>query len=177
MPSPPQWVSIQPGFSPMKLFARPAPTACSHKDWAQKHFTQLFSISFADIASKLRIDTAQDASTCARRLFVMVIEATLNHDNGCLESNTSGNVYSTTLPQEQFHQRIDFCLSVHNDAVRSMLLQRVTRTRLMKSGRKKRRRLRKRTRAFKLKPLMGVLMMKMTLWKRIDQSHPRAYFF
>ena len=39
------------------------------------------------------------------------------------------------------------------------------------------RRLRKRTRAFKLKPLMGVLMMKMTLWKRIDQSHPRAYFF
>lgn len=78
-------------------------------------------ISFADIAAKLRIDTAQDAEyMCAKAIRDGVIEATLDHDNGFLASSTSGNVYSTTLPQEQFHQRIEFCLSVHNDAVRSM---------------------------------------------------------
>lgn len=78
-------------------------------------------ISFADIAAKLRIGSANDAEyMCAKAIRDGVIEATLDHDNGYLASSTSGNVYSTTLPQEQFHQRIDFCLSVHNDAVRSM---------------------------------------------------------
>ena len=78
-------------------------------------------ISFLDIATKLRLDTAQDAEyMCAKAIRDGVIEASLNHDDGYLASNTSGNVYSTTQPQEQFHQRIEFCLAVHNDAVKAM---------------------------------------------------------
>ena len=78
-------------------------------------------ISFVDIATKLKLDTALDAEyMCAKAIRDGVIEASLNHDGGYLASNTSGNVYSTTQPQEQFHQRIEFCLSVHNDAVRGM---------------------------------------------------------
>ena len=48
---------------------------------------------------------------CAKAIRDGVIEASLNHDDGYLASSTSGNVYSTTQPQEQFHQRIEFCLS------------------------------------------------------------------
>lgn len=78
-------------------------------------------ISFADIAMKLRLDTAKDAEyMCAKAIRDGVIEASLNHDDGYLASSTSGNVYSTTQPQEQFHQRIEFCLTVHNDAVKGM---------------------------------------------------------
>ena len=30
------------------------------------------------------------------------------------------NVYATNEPQQAFHQRVEFCLTVHNEAVRAM---------------------------------------------------------
>lgn len=80
------------------------------------HFFSCFLLFFF-----VGLDTEQDAEyMCAKAIRDGVIEASLNHDLGYLASNTSGNVYSTTQPQEQFHQRIEFCLTVHNDAVKAM---------------------------------------------------------
>jgi 26S proteasome regulatory subunit N3 len=49
-----------------------------------------------------------------------VIEASLDHEAGCLVSNEVADLYLTDEPQRAFHRRIVFCLDVHNDAVRSM---------------------------------------------------------
>jgi len=37
-----------------------------------------------------------------------------------VQSNTLTDVYSTVDPQQEFSERIKFCLAIHNDAVKSM---------------------------------------------------------
>jgi 26S proteasome regulatory subunit N3 len=44
----------------------------------------------------------------------------LDHSTGTMNSQDSGNVYLTKEPQEAFHRRIEFCLDVHNEAVKGM---------------------------------------------------------
>jgi len=78
-------------------------------------------ISFADIALKLHLESPEDAEfLCAKAIRDGVLEATLNHDEGYLSSKEVVDVYSTSEPQTAFDRRIKFCLSVHNDAVKSM---------------------------------------------------------
>lgn len=49
-----------------------------------------------------------------------VIEASINHEKGYMQSNELLDVYSTKLPQQEFDQRIKFCLSLHNESVKAM---------------------------------------------------------
>ena len=42
------------------------------------------------------------------------------HEEGYVQSHDLVDVYATTEPMEAFHRRIAYCLTTHNDAVRSM---------------------------------------------------------
>jgi len=78
-------------------------------------------ISMADICAKLTLDSAASAeSVCAKAIRDGVIDATIDHDKGWLTSNERSNVYATTEPQRAFHQRVEFCLAVRNEAVKAM---------------------------------------------------------
>ena len=78
-------------------------------------------ISFADIAERLLMTSGSAAEfVCAKAIRDGVIDATIDHDNGILISSERSDVYDTLEPQEAFHRRIQFCISVHNDAVKSM---------------------------------------------------------
>lgn len=76
-------------------------------------------IRFSDICAKLALESPQTAEfVCAKAIRDGVIDATIDHDSGWLESNDSANVYTTNDPQGAFQKRITFCLDVHNDAVK-----------------------------------------------------------
>lgn len=78
-------------------------------------------ISLADIAAKLHLPSASSAEyICAKAIRDGVIEATIDHQSGCVTSNDVIDVYSTEDPQKACHRRIAFCLDVHNEAVKSM---------------------------------------------------------
>ena len=49
-----------------------------------------------------------------------VIEAVLDHENGWMQSKENSDIYSTREPQLAFHQRIQVCLDLHNQTVKSM---------------------------------------------------------
>merc|ERR1712153_89441 len=49
-----------------------------------------------------------------------VVDATINHQDKFVTSNEVTDIYSSTEPHDAFHQRISFCLSLHNDLVKSM---------------------------------------------------------
>ena len=47
-----------------------------------------------------------------------VIEATIDHENGYVQSKENSDIYSTKEPMTAFHQRICFCLDIHNQSVK-----------------------------------------------------------
>ena len=47
-----------------------------------------------------------------------VIEATIDHEKGYVQSKETSNVYMTREPMAAFHQRITFCLDIHNNSVK-----------------------------------------------------------
>jgi 26S proteasome regulatory subunit N3 len=94
-------------------------------------------ISLTDVAQKLHLPSAAAAEyicakaiRCGRSRWYWhsrfnisicrdgVIEAKIDHENGWLSSDETVDVYSTEEPQKAFHKRIQFCLGVHNDAVK-----------------------------------------------------------
>ncbi|XP_057966438.1 probable 26S proteasome non-ATPase regulatory subunit 3 [Malania oleifera] len=81
-------------------------------------------ISLADVAKKLRLDTANpvaDAeSIVAKAIQDGAIDATIDHANGWMLSKETGDIYSTNEPQSAFNSRIAFCLNMHNEAVRAL---------------------------------------------------------
>eukprot|EP00112_Aurelia_sp_Birch-Aquarium-sp1_P011208 Seg236.5 transcript_id=Seg236.5/GoldUCD/mRNA.D3Y31 product="26S proteasome non-ATPase regulatory subunit 3" protein_id=Seg236.5/GoldUCD/D3Y31 len=78
-------------------------------------------ISLSDIAKKLLLDSAEDAEfIVSKAIRDGVIEATINHAEGYVQSKENTDVYSTTEPQNAFHQRISFCLDIYNQSVKAM---------------------------------------------------------
>ncbi|KAG5674980.1 hypothetical protein PVAND_004922 [Polypedilum vanderplanki] len=78
-------------------------------------------ISPADIAKKLGIDSKEDAEfIVSKAIRDGVIEATLDPEKGYMRSKESTDIYSTREPQLAFHQRITFCLDLHNQSVKAM---------------------------------------------------------
>ncbi|WAR05497.1 PSMD3-like protein [Mya arenaria] len=49
-----------------------------------------------------------------------VIEATIDHEKGYVQSKETLDVYKTREPMAAFHQRITFCLDIHNNSVKAM---------------------------------------------------------
>jgi len=78
-------------------------------------------ITFADIATKLLLDSPEDAEfIVAKAIRDGVIEAVLDHENGWMKSKDTSDVYATREPQIAFNQRIEFCLDLHNHSVKAM---------------------------------------------------------
>jgi len=79
-------------------------------------------VSMEDICTKLHLDSPQSAEfVCAKAIRDGVIDAVIDHENGWMTSKELSNVYATNDPQRAFHKRINFCLNVHNEAVRAMV--------------------------------------------------------
>jgi len=78
-------------------------------------------ISLVDVAHRLGLPNSTSAEfIVAKAVRDGVIDATLNHEDGYMQSHDLVDVYSTTEPAEAFHRRIAYCLTTHNDAVRAM---------------------------------------------------------
>jgi len=78
-------------------------------------------ISFKDICVRLHLDSELDAEyIVAKAIRDGIIDATINHVEGYLQSTENVDIYSTNEPQKGFHARIEFCLQIHNDAVKAM---------------------------------------------------------
>ncbi|KAF9415596.1 hypothetical protein HW555_006804 [Spodoptera exigua] len=78
-------------------------------------------ISPKDIARKLGLDSAEDAEfIVAKAIRDGVIEATLDPEKGYMSNKESSDIYCTREPQLAFHQRISFCLDLHNQSVKAM---------------------------------------------------------
>ncbi|KAI8090692.1 proteasome regulatory subunit C-terminal-domain-containing protein [Thamnidium elegans] len=78
-------------------------------------------ISLRDICIKLHLDSEEDAEfIVAKAIRDGVIDATLDHSKGFMKSKEIVDIYSTNEPQNAYHQRINFCLNLHNEAVKAM---------------------------------------------------------
>lgn len=78
-------------------------------------------ISLKDICKRLHVESEESAEyIVAKAIRDGVIDATINHEQGYMQSKELLDVYSTTEPQDTFHERIKFCISLHNDSVKSM---------------------------------------------------------
>ena len=47
-----------------------------------------------------------------------MIEATIDHEKGYVQSKETSDVYMTREPMAAYHQRISFCLDIHNHSVK-----------------------------------------------------------
>ncbi|KAK4056870.1 26S proteasome non-ATPase regulatory subunit [Microbotryomycetes sp. JL221] len=78
-------------------------------------------ISLADVSSKLHLDSEEDAEyIVAKAIRDGVIEATIDHEKGYMQSKETGDVYQTNEPQQAFDTRIKFLLDLHNQSVKAM---------------------------------------------------------
>lgn len=76
-------------------------------------------ISLKDICLKLQLDSEEDAEyIVSKAIRDGVIEATIDHEGGFMKSKENADIYSTNEPQTAFHQRLLFCLNLHNESVK-----------------------------------------------------------
>mmetsp|Transcript_3901 Transcript_3901/g.9435 ORF Transcript_3901/g.9435 Transcript_3901/m.9435 type:complete len:446 (-) Transcript_3901:1595-2932(-) len=78
-------------------------------------------LSLQDVADRLGLPSATSAEfVVAKAVRDGVLDATIYHDEGYVQSHDLVDVYATKEPAEAFHRRIAYCLTTHNDAVRGM---------------------------------------------------------
>ncbi|PVZ99142.1 hypothetical protein BB558_004833 [Smittium angustum] len=83
--------------------------------------TSYKKISLRDICIKLHLDSEEDAEyIVSKAISDSVIDATINHEKGYVETVESSDAYSTSKPQEMFNQRISFCLNLYSDTIKAM---------------------------------------------------------
>lgn len=83
--------------------------------------TSYSRISLEDIALRLGLANATSAEfVVSKAVRDGVIDATIFHEEGYVQSHDLVDVYATSEPMDAFHRRIAYCLTTHNDAVRSM---------------------------------------------------------
>ena len=76
-------------------------------------------ISLRDICLRLSLSSEETAEyIVAKAIRDGVIEATLEHEHGYMKSKDVGDVYATREPGEAFHERIQACLSLHDESVK-----------------------------------------------------------
>lgn len=78
-------------------------------------------ISLRDVCFKLHLDSAEDAEfIVAKAIKDGVIDATIDHAQGYMQSKVARDVYETDEPQKEFNTRTEFCTQVYNESVRAM---------------------------------------------------------
>ena len=51
-----------------------------------------------------------------------MIEASINHEKGYMETHDSVDIYRSEEPLKAYHARIRFCLDIHNHSIKAMRL-------------------------------------------------------
>lgn len=78
-------------------------------------------LSLQDVADRLGLPSATSAQyVVAKAVRDGVLDATIHHEEGYVQSHDLVDVYATKEPAEAFHRRIAYCLTTHNDAIRGM---------------------------------------------------------
>lgn len=78
-------------------------------------------ISLKDICIKMHLDSEELTEyIVSKAIRDGVIDARINHERGYMQSRELMDVYSTKMPQQEFDQRIRFCLALHTDSTKSM---------------------------------------------------------
>jgi len=78
-------------------------------------------ISLRDMCLRLGLDSEESAEyIVAKAIRDGVIEASLDHEHGYMKSKDAGDVYATREPGDAFHDRIQACLSLHDESVKAM---------------------------------------------------------
>jgi 26S proteasome regulatory subunit N3 len=76
-------------------------------------------ISLRDVCIKLHLDSEEDTEyIVAKAIKDGVIDATIDHAGGYMQSRVARDVYETDEPQKHFNRRVDFCTEVYNESVR-----------------------------------------------------------
>ena len=76
-------------------------------------------ISLKDICIRLHLDSEESAEyIVAKAIRDGVIEASVEHEKGYMQSKEVMDVYATQEPQEAFHARIMACMGLHNESVK-----------------------------------------------------------
>jgi 26S proteasome regulatory subunit N3 len=78
-------------------------------------------ISLRDICIRLGLESEESAEyIVAKAIRDGVIEATINHEKGYMQTKQAGDIYATREPAEAFHERIKACLALHDECVKAM---------------------------------------------------------
>ncbi|KAF2760175.1 26S proteasome non-ATPase regulatory subunit 3 [Pseudovirgaria hyperparasitica] len=78
-------------------------------------------ISLRDICIRLGLDSEESAEyIVAKAIRDGVIEASIDHEKGYMQTKQAGDIYATREPGEAFHDRILACLSLHDECVKAM---------------------------------------------------------
>ncbi|KAL1961515.1 hypothetical protein VTN77DRAFT_1656 [Rasamsonia byssochlamydoides] len=78
-------------------------------------------ISLRDICIRLGLDSEESAEyIVAKAIRDGVIDATIDHEKGYMQSKEVGDIYLTSEPSEAFHARIQACLALHDESVKAM---------------------------------------------------------
>ncbi|KNG44350.1 26s proteasome non-atpase regulatory subunit 3 [Stemphylium lycopersici] len=78
-------------------------------------------ISLRDICIRLGLESEESAEyIVAKAIRDGVIEASIDHEKGFMQTKVAGDVYATREPGEAFHERIQACLTLHDECVKAM---------------------------------------------------------
>lgn len=78
-------------------------------------------ISLRDICIRLGLESEESAEyIVAKAIRDGVIEASIAHEKGFMQTKQAGDVYATREPAEAFHERIKACLALHDESVKAM---------------------------------------------------------
>jgi 26S proteasome regulatory subunit N3 len=78
-------------------------------------------IALRDICIRLTLESEESAEyIVAKAIRDGVIEASIDHERGFMQTKQAGDVYATREPAEAFHDRIKACLALHDECVRAM---------------------------------------------------------
>ena len=79
-------------------------------------------ISLRDVCLKLGLDSEETTEyIVAKAIRDGVIEATINHEGGYMQNKEVLDVYATEEPMLAFDERIRFCMTLHNEAIKVSL--------------------------------------------------------
>lgn len=78
-------------------------------------------ISLRDMCIRLGLESEESAEyIVAKAIRDGVIEASIDHEKGYMQTKQAGDVYATREPGEAFHDRIRACLNLHDECVKAM---------------------------------------------------------
>lgn len=78
-------------------------------------------ISLKDICIKLQLENELSAEYIVSKAIADgVVDATIDHKAGCMQSREVVDVYTSSAPQSELDRRIKFTLQLNNEAVRAM---------------------------------------------------------